>query len=72
MEDKVTENVRTHLKHVLENIGRLLPSSYKVLIPFSHQKIEILMLFPGYDTIVIDSFLVTSHCVPRISMEGFR
>ena len=72
MDDEFTKNAHTHLKHVLKRIGRLLPSSYEMLVPLPHEKIEILVLFPGYDTIVIDSFLVASHRTPSVSMEGFQ
>ena len=72
IEDAVTKNAHTHLEHVLERIGRLLPSSYEMLMPFPHEKIEILILFSRYDTIMIDAFLVTRHGAPSVSMESFQ
>jgi len=69
MENEVPE---THLKHMLERIGGLLPSAYKVLMPFSHEEIEVLILFPWYDAIVVDTFLVASHRAPSVSVESFQ
>ena len=69
MENEVPE---THLKHMLEGIGRLLPSAHKMFMPFSHEEVEVLILFPGYDAIVVDTFLVASHRAPSVSVEGFQ
>ena len=69
MENEVPE---THLKHMLEGISGLLPSAYEMLVPLAHEEIEVLIFFPGYDTIVIDAFLVARHCAPSVSVEGFQ
>lgn len=41
-------------------------------MPLSHEEIEILILFSWYNTIVVDTFLVTSHRAPSVSVEGFQ
>ena len=41
-------------------------------MPFSHDKVEVLILIPGYDTVVVDAFLVVGHCAPTVSVESFQ
>jgi len=72
MENEAAENALTYLKHVLQGIGRLFPSSHEMLMPGPHEKIEVLILFPGYDAIVMDSLLVASHHAPPVTMESFQ
>ena len=67
-----TGNAKTYLKYVLEWIGRLLPSVYEMLMPLSHDEIEVLILFPRYDTVVVDPFLVVSHRAPPVPVKGLQ
>ena len=68
----MAENANTYLKHVLKRICGLLPSVHKVLVPFSHEEVEVLILVPGYNAIVIDAFLVVGHRAPSVSVESFQ
>lgn len=70
--DEAPASVATHLEHVFQRIGRLLPGSHEMLVPFSHEKVEVLIVFSWYDTIVVDTFLVTSHGTPSVSVDRFQ
>ena len=72
MENEVARNANTHLEHVLERVSGLSPTTHEVLVPFSHEEVEVLVFVPGYDTVVVNTFLVLGHHPPSVSVEGFQ
>ena len=72
LKNEVAANTNAHLKHVLERICGFLPTAHEMLVPFSHEKVEVLILFPGYDAVMVDSFPVVGHRTPSVSVEGFQ
>lgn len=71
VENEVARNANTYLEHVLKGIRRFLPTTHEMFVPLSHEEVEILILFPGYDAVVINAFLVIGHRPPSVSVDGF-
>lgn len=72
MESEVVGNAKTYLKHMLERICGFLPTTHEVFVPFSHEEVEVLILFPGYNTVMVNTFLVVRHRSPSVSVEAFQ
>ena len=67
-----TKHSRTHLIHVLERIGILVPIVDEVIISLAHNEIKVLIFFARDNTVMMSLLSIIYERAPAISMYRLK